>query len=447
MADFNLSPVLNDAQLDNDGLPLTGGKIYWYLAGTTTPATVYRTSVGTPHTNPVILNVRGEPPDLIWLPNGQTYKAILKDGNDVTIRIFDQISGVGDTSVFPSTFTEILIDSTGNAGRIYQSSTGRLTLGCNNTTGTVRTIDLSGDRAAFTAPITVPALRTGDATVPTLPLEVAGSGIVTGDLTVRSSDSGTGPIRRALSANRNYYVRTDGNDANNGQSNTAEGAFATIRYAVNQLLTLDLQQYAVTINIADGTYTDAVELPPLNGNKAVTLLGNESTPANVHLNVAGAAALSCLGAGSWVLSGLKFSCTGGSGLDLSREAVCAANAVEFGACTDYHVLVRRGGAIRLTGTPLRITGNAKAFARVYGGGQLECLAQTVTLIGTPAFSEAFVIATRCGTQDWTGSSFTNTATGTRYDVTLNGVIVSPAGGATDFPGDGAGTAATGGQYA
>ena len=94
-----LSPVFNDEQLDNNGLPLLGGKLYWYQAGTSTPVTVYQDAAGsTPHTTPITLNSRGEPPAPIWLTSGQTYKCILQDSLSNQIRLIDNISGVNDVA-------------------------------------------------------------------------------------------------------------------------------------------------------------------------------------------------------------------------------------------------------------------------------------------------------------------------------------------------------------
>jgi hypothetical protein len=99
MPSVKLSPLFNDAQLDNNGLPLSGGMIYWYLAGTTTPVIVYSESSGSvANTNPVILNTRGEPIQPIWLPTGSTYKAVLNDSLGNLIRTVDNISGVNDTT-------------------------------------------------------------------------------------------------------------------------------------------------------------------------------------------------------------------------------------------------------------------------------------------------------------------------------------------------------------
>jgi len=47
----------------NDGVPLSGGLIYSYEAGTTTPKTTYTSSLGTiAQPNPIILNSAGRVP-------------------------------------------------------------------------------------------------------------------------------------------------------------------------------------------------------------------------------------------------------------------------------------------------------------------------------------------------------------------------------------------------
>jgi len=100
MPSVKISPLFNDAQLDNNGLPLAGGLVNWYLAGTTTPVIVYSESSGSiANTNPVVLNTRGEPSNPIWLQAGSVYKAVLNDSLGNLIRTVDNISGVNDTSV------------------------------------------------------------------------------------------------------------------------------------------------------------------------------------------------------------------------------------------------------------------------------------------------------------------------------------------------------------
>ena len=58
------------------GVPLSGGKVYTYSAGTTTPQVTYSDAAGTvPNTNPIILDSRGEAV-IYWTG---TYKVALQD--------------------------------------------------------------------------------------------------------------------------------------------------------------------------------------------------------------------------------------------------------------------------------------------------------------------------------------------------------------------------------
>jgi hypothetical protein len=96
----HLSSLFQDAQFDANGAALNGGKLYWYLAGTLTPATTYADSAGSyANPNPIILNSRGEPPQPIWLTDGVSYKAQLNDPLDVAVRpAIDNITGVNAVS-------------------------------------------------------------------------------------------------------------------------------------------------------------------------------------------------------------------------------------------------------------------------------------------------------------------------------------------------------------
>ncbi len=77
---------------DGSGDPLSGGKIYTYTSGTSTPKTTYTDAGGgTPNTNPVILNSRGEAS--IWLDTDAAYRFIIKDSTDTTITTVDNIIG------------------------------------------------------------------------------------------------------------------------------------------------------------------------------------------------------------------------------------------------------------------------------------------------------------------------------------------------------------------
>jgi hypothetical protein len=98
----NLSPLAGAAAqfLDNSGNVLTGGKLYTYLAGTTTPAATYTSNTGvTFHTNPIILDAAGRVPSgEIWLTESISYKFIVKDANEVLLGTYDNIVGINDFS-------------------------------------------------------------------------------------------------------------------------------------------------------------------------------------------------------------------------------------------------------------------------------------------------------------------------------------------------------------
>jgi hypothetical protein len=96
-----ISPVGGVAAqfFDNNGNPLTGGKLYTYAAGTTTPQAAYTTSLGnTAWTNPIVLDAGGRVSSSgeIWLTSGLSYKFVLKNSNDVLIATWDNVSGNGD---------------------------------------------------------------------------------------------------------------------------------------------------------------------------------------------------------------------------------------------------------------------------------------------------------------------------------------------------------------
>jgi hypothetical protein len=100
----NLSPVGGVAAqfFDNSGNILTGGKIYSYLAGTTTPAATYTTFSGvTAQSNPIILNAAGRVSDSgeIWLTDAISYKFVIKDQNDVLIATYDNVVGINSNFI------------------------------------------------------------------------------------------------------------------------------------------------------------------------------------------------------------------------------------------------------------------------------------------------------------------------------------------------------------
>ena len=130
-----LSPLAGAAAqfFDDNGVPLTGGKLYTYAAGTTTPKAAYTDYTGaTPHTNPIILDAAGRPPSEVWLTFGDAYKFILKDSNDTLVGTFDNIDGI--PPFYTARASVVFNGSTGaissslNVNSVVKNATGNYTI-------------------------------------------------------------------------------------------------------------------------------------------------------------------------------------------------------------------------------------------------------------------------------------------------------------------------------
>lgn len=76
-----LSPLPKLRFVDSNGNALTGGKLFTYTAGTTSKLATYTDSTGgTPNTNPILLDARGE--CNCWLTAGSAYKLVLSPSTD-----------------------------------------------------------------------------------------------------------------------------------------------------------------------------------------------------------------------------------------------------------------------------------------------------------------------------------------------------------------------------
>jgi hypothetical protein len=115
---------------DNSGVILSGGLVYTYAAGTTTPQAAYTTSSGsTAHTNPIVLDSAGRVASggEIWLTDAVAYKFVLKTSAAVTIGTYDNVTG----------------NASGVAAGIYSTfaaSSGSSLVGYLPTSGTATTV-------------------------------------------------------------------------------------------------------------------------------------------------------------------------------------------------------------------------------------------------------------------------------------------------------------------
>jgi hypothetical protein len=129
-----LSPVGGVAAqfFDNSGNVLTGGKIYSYAAGTTTPQVTYTSAAGaTFHSNPIILDASGRVPGgEIWLADNIAYKFVIEDQNNVLIGTYDNIIGIN--SNFLNFYTQDEIQTATAGQTVFTLTTVSYTPGTNS---------------------------------------------------------------------------------------------------------------------------------------------------------------------------------------------------------------------------------------------------------------------------------------------------------------------------
>ena len=117
---------------DNSGSPLSGGLLYTYEAGTTTPVATYTSISGLiAHSNPIVLDAAGRVPSgEVWLLNTYDYKFSVKTSVDVLIASYDNVSSTVNAANLSNTtnpaFGDALIGfrQSNNSGNLTDA-TGR----------------------------------------------------------------------------------------------------------------------------------------------------------------------------------------------------------------------------------------------------------------------------------------------------------------------------------
>ena len=259
--------------------------------------------------------------------------------------------------------------------------------------------------------------------------------------------------RDVLTANRTYYVRTDGSDSNTGLADTSGGAFLTGQKAWDTVAALDLSIYTATIKYASGTYTGGINMAAMPvGGSSIIIEGDTTTPANVHLNCTAtcftvSSALPC----PMIIRGFKFTFAGSSAsaIYLNASGKITTGPIELaGGSTGYAGAIKTaaGGAnIEVFGA-IAITGGMSCFAQAGFGGVVQFAGITVTLTGTPAWGWVGVNGDAFGYVALAGVTFSGSATGMRYACGLNGGINTGGGGASFIPGNSAGSVTSPGWY-
>lgn len=254
--------------------------------------------------------------------------------------------------------------------------------------------------------------------------------------------------RERLSANRTYYVRPDGNDANTGLADTAGGAFLTPQKAADVIHgQLDLAGFTVTVQLADSTaYTSGVLMRGFcvgqKDENSIVFQGNNATPANVRINVTAGTCFKAEAGAQFTVKDMELrTTTSGDCLGSEdRGSIIRSNKVFYGACAGIHMNAVLGGFITVSNVAYTISGGAQIHILASLQGFIRHqVSATVTLTGTPAFTNCFARAEMTSTILGNGTVFSGAATGVRYEVATGSIIFTNGGGANYYPGNSAGS--------
>lgn len=219
-------------------------------------------------------------------------------------------------------------------------------------------------------------------------------------------------VRPKLLANVTYFVSTTGLDSNNGL--TAGTAFKTIQHAINVAEGFDFNNFAITISIGAGTFTEADVVTGLTGGGTLNFSGagattiwTASTDSTLTANFSGNTqigvgnltiantdaiangSLNCIGLSTISINnGLVFGATVGNAAQIyNHDSECTIFADQatytIAGNAPYH-LYTKGGYIFQEASNVTINAGVTVgtFAQAVTGGVIQATSDTYTNNGT-----------------------------------------------------------------
>jgi len=250
--------------------------------------------------------------------------------------------------------------------------------------------------------------------------------------------------REVLRANRIYYVRSDGNDSNNGLTDTSGGAFLTWVKAQEILAILDGNGFSVTVKFT-GTFTAQINIDKqFSEFNFIQIDGDATTPSNSFINTTAASVFVSTNTRIYI-KGLKLASSANIGLWVA-SGFCEMNGnLEFATCGFSHIYVSGQKAQLNQRSNYSISGSSPTHFQSYDQGLFDAngTGYTVTITSSPNFSSSFALLGRAGTGLFVNITYSGAATGILYAVgALSGLWAI----GTTFAGSSAGTVDSKGYY-
>ncbi len=257
-------------------------------------------------------------------------------------------------------------------------------------------------------------------------------------------------IRRRLTSNLTIFVRQDGNDDNDGSADTPDKALRTINGVINRLDVFDFAGRSLNISLGPGVYP-ALFLHGAGFPSIYILTIRSTDPSNravinpVSASISDAAA-AYSGAQHVRFEQLKL--LGGVRSSAYMTTTVVDCEIDFTLAPDSsYVFPIQDHASFIVGN-LKVYGDAAALFYVDVHSHVR-LVGNIELIGNPNYSSATAVLHRESTivVGASGSIFTGTAVGKRFDLKGLSYVGSQSLGPNMFPGSIAGSIAEGSYYA
>jgi hypothetical protein len=257
-------------------------------------------------------------------------------------------------------------------------------------------------------------------------------------------------VQLKLTTNASYYVNASAAPASGrnasgpvtfggGSDSTGDGSLAkpwlTLQHAYASISdSVNFNGFTATVYLAHGSSTNyslSAVNGPFVGQSVLNVVGDSSDQTLVTV-VAPAGSfgaqikdLSCLD-----YSYVSFADNGSSnGAGHVSTGVGNYGHLDIGNCsfgainTAGMIHADYSSSITFTG-PIKFTGNAGVALLATNGGVIDTSGQTVTLVGTPAFSTCFAYIVDNGVIEATPSTFSGAATGQKYQIHGNPTLTS-----------------------
>jgi hypothetical protein len=355
-------------------------------------------------------------------PSVNIARVYARDNGSGTTKLYFKDSAGTETELGAGGSSFATINCPSGTDPVADSATDTLNLA--EGTGISISGDSGTDTVTFSVDTELAALRTA----------LSSNGIIA------RTGSATYAIREVLAAEKTLNV---------GAAQT----YTTGQAAVDYALTIETQGYDVILQLADASLSGAIEVNgPLKGGGRLYIRGDTSTPGNRILTNATNTDTLHVRDGAFVyVEGIKFTATGGTSANCLRTSFGGTITVNadctFGTTTGYHLVNGAGGTIFLLSS-YSIDGDALGHWLLSTATGLSIQGGiTITLTGTPAWTNEFVqlrvgASCRCWTVTFSGS-----ATGRRFLIEPGAILdTNGTDPNTYFPGDTPGVIEYNGVY-